>query len=625
MRPLRQSDFEAQPSKPTIEFDPIIVDGEPYYRMPPPPPPFFWLTLADARDDGSGAHLRAIEEKVQRRLELSNDDYTDYHRMRGREDLWFLGKYCMGFDWLTWGLHAPIAWAWQAPNGWRQPSGQILGRWRWATMPRGSLKTTLLTQTYAAFRTVRNVEERILIYSMHDEFAAMILDPVRKVFEGAGRYGPFFVGLYGDIIPSEKERNKTHEWNQHSLMFKRSGTFTDPTIRAKGVGSRLVGGHYTLKLLDDTVGQELTRQLMDKLIRTLDGLTPLSHSIRLSETRMVATPWAFYDPLIWAKRNWPNSMIARLEWEDVHGGLIFDKFDRDEAIKLKKRNSWFFSCQYKCRPADDEKMGFKREWFKRFRQRTTSFFLLDGDDREVKKWDMNACNLFLFIDPNTTRANEGGASVDLNRPSVTRHDYMAWVVLAVTPDREWLVPRALRWRCNTAEALDKTFELIAIWQPKFVAIEQIASQYLWRHLFLQEWRRGRPPFVLRDWQSGGAAKLPERIKGLIPYYANGLVYHREAEQKDVARGMDELEGELLDWPTPEFDDLSDALSAGISLAYAPGQEHGVALRRLRVESAFEESLKGLDPSSRAEAKYLRSKTRGNIDERQLFEGDWAAL
>lgn len=595
--------------------------GSPYYLMPAPPPPNFWLTLAGAREDGSGAHLRAIQEKVDGNVALSSDDFTDYHRMRGREDLWFFARYCMGFTWLSWSLHAPIAWAWQAPNGWRQPTGQRLDRFRWASIPRGHLKTTLLTQAYAAWRVIRNVEERILLYTLGEQFSSDVLAPVKSLFEGGGTHGDLFAALYGDLAPAEADRGKKYDWNQHAITMVRRGNYTDPTIRAKGVGSRVTGGHYTVQLIDDLVGEEMNRTQMDKVIRSFDNLTPLYHSLGLGERRMVGTPWAFFDPLFYAAKHWKNSMVARLSWEDADGNMIFDKCNREEALNLKRRSSWFFSCQMECWPRDDEKIGFRREWFRYFSQRGDSFYLQDKDGRDVKKIPMVACNFFMFVDPNTGRAPGDRASLRDNAPSNTRHDYMGWVILAVTPDNEWLIPRALRWRCNPDEAIQKTYELLVVWRPKFVAIEQIASQYLWRYLFLNEWRRGREPFNLVDWESGGAAKTEERIKGLIPFYSQGRVYHRDApDQSDVAAGITALENELLDHPRPEYDDLSDALSAGISLAYSPGQQNQQELRRLRQAAEFNTAIARLDMGSRAEALFLRDRRKGPEGFGRLFEG-----
>lgn len=623
MKTLRQSDFEAQPTEPTIRVSDLIdpQNGLSYYLMPAPPPPFFWLTLADARGDASGPHLRAIEEKLQRDVVLSEGDYIDYLRLRGREDLYFFAKECMGFNWLQWHLHAPIAWAWQAPNGWVQPTGQRLTRFRWAAIPRGHLKTTLLTQAYALWRTIRNTEERILILTHSDGFAQDVLAPVKMLLEKGGTHGEQFAGLYGDIVPAEIERGKKYDWNQHSITMVRKGNFTDPTIRAKGIESKITGGHYTLQLLDDLVGEELGRVQMDKLIRKFNNLTPLYHSIALGERRLVGTPWAFFDPLFYASKHWKNSMVARLSWADADNAMIFDKCNTAEAVGLKKRDPWFFSCQYECWPKDEEKIGFRREWFRYFRQSGDNFFLLDNEGREVKKIAMAACNFFLFVDPNTGRAPGDRASIKDNAPTNARHDYMGWIVLAVTPDNEWLVPRAIRWRCNPHEAIDKTYELIEAWKPQIVAIEQIASQYLWRYLFLNEWRRGRAPFNLVDWESGGAAKIEERIKGLIPFYSQGRVYHRDAELPEIAAGITALENELLDHPRPEYDDLSDALSAGIALAYAPGQQNQAVMRRLRMDAAFEDRIKDLDAGSRLEAIWLRRRANPTLSVESLFEAE----
>jgi hypothetical protein len=158
--------------------------------------------------------------------------------------------------------------------------------------------------------------------------------------------------------------------------------------------------------------------------------------------------------------------------------------------------------------------------------------------------------------------------------------------------------------------MDITFQLQAWWPAKFVALEQIAAQRLFVFLFREEWKRGRPQFVLRPW-IGGTASKEERIRGLISRYANGFIWHRESVEARVTQGMADLEAELLDFPSAEFDDLSDALSAALPTVWAPGQANREHWRRLEDDMRAEVRNLNLDRASLRQTEHIRRLRTGD--------------
>lgn len=584
--------------------------GAGYYFAPPDPPYRFWLT----------SELKPLQERIDAGETLNGDEYVEYSRLRGREDLYYFAKKIMGFDWLEWELHGPLAYAWQAPEGTIGANGKKYGRVRMALVPRGHLKTSLCTQAYAAWRLVRNPEERILIYTTNFDFASNVMGRIKSTFEGAGNYGQFFLACYGDLIPPAAKRGKDCTWTATELTILRQDTYTDPSIKASGVGATLTGGHFTLQLVDDIVGDELSREQMQKVIAAYDKLTPMYHSLKDGERRIVGTHWGFYDPYVYIHRYSPNALVARRSWlED--GKLIFSRCDVEEALSLKRRNPFFFACQYECWPKDEEKMGFRQSWFRYFRQRGDYFYELNAEGKETRKTAKADCNFFILIDPNTGRApGQAGSLNNQNAAAKAKNDYVGIVVVGVNKENMWFIPRVVRWRYNPKDFVDKVFELVGIWSPKFVAIEQVAAQRLFVHIFNEEWKKGRPMFVLRDWQGGHASK-EERIKGLIPRYANGFILHRDAEQEAIAQGIAELEGELLDFPHAEYDDASDALSAGIAICYPPGHSQLSALRSME---RTDQELAKLDPTAaRVWRNYEKGKREQIWGQGEFYSGDWA--
>lgn len=542
---------------------------------------------------------------------------------------WF-AKHCAGFTWLRWNLHGPIAYAWQAPNGtkWLDQYGREheYDRFRAAVIPRGHLKTSLCTQAYGMWRVVNNPDERILIYTAHYNLASEIMNYIRTTFEGGGKHGQFFLQLFGSIVPSSADRKK---WGTNDLTLNREGAYSDPTFKGRGVGSTVTGGHHTLQLIDDLVGKEMQKPEMAKVLRDFDNLDPLYHSLALGERRFVGTPWAWFDPISYITKYWPEAMVARIAWRKLNergepkGELIYpvipgheEEFggcDLAKAESIFARNAWFGSCQYNVWPKDEGKIGFNRGMFKYFRQRGDYFYEIDSDGKEQRRTAIADCNTFILIDPNTGREEAGKANADVNMPVASSHDYAAWVVVCVDRDNRWFIPRVLRWRCNIDEFVDKTHELVSVWKPKKVCIETRGAQIFLLKVFKDSFKLGREPFVMDDWEGGNATK-PARIKALIPYYSNGMVLHRDADNVQIAQGISELEGELIDFGgTMEHDDASDALSAAVKKVYAPGRD-GPTLADEKKDLAYEAQIASLDVASRRAARAWKNRTAPDTNE-----------
>ena len=518
-------------------------------RVVPPAAPYrFWMTPA----------LAPLQAKHDAGEPLSKEEIVEYTRLRGKEDLFFFGRRCFGFDWLEAPLHSDLAYAWQVKSG-TNHSGKIYGNVRMALLARGSLKTTLLTQAYAAWRLVNDQEERGLIFSYSYAFAVKILSVIKSRFEGHGPHGKWFLALYGDIIPAKAEREK---WTENMLTVRRQGSYTDASLEASGVGAGVTGGHFTFACLDDPQGKPEIASQIQKIRESVDNLTPML--LKGAPLRIAATHWGFNDVITHLRRAHPNALIAQRAWKE-DGNLVFSRTDEEAALSLKRRNPYLFSAWYENAPRDDTKDGFRRSWFKGYDQVGDTITELDEDGRAGRSLKATDCNVFFFIDPNTGRAAGGANAVATGRAT----DYLGVVVLLVGPDNSWYVARVVRARWSVERFVDEIFTLADYFQPKFIALEQRAAQILFRHIFLTEFKRRNRFFNLIDWKGGSASK-EERIKGLMPRYANGMIFHRANGNASIQEGIQALEEELLDFPTAEYDDVSDALSAAGPLAYAPG-------------------------------------------------------
>ena len=94
-----------------------------------------------------------------------------------------------------------------------------------------------------------------------------------------------------------------------------------------------------------------------------------------------------------------------------------------------------------------------------------------------------------------------------------------------------------------------------------IGIEQTAYSEAIEPFFLDECRiRNKYPYVVQI-KHGGVMK-ETRIRGLIPRYEAGTIYHIEGECED-------LEDELLRFPKAIHDDVSDAMAYQLKIAEPP--------------------------------------------------------
>jgi len=613
--------------------------------IPPTPPAEWWL---------KPEHTGLPESEELTRLEamrgafargegpaFSDEQYRRYCRLRGMRDLFFLGKWVLGFDRLQGELHADLAYAWQCPDGIELTRGPA-GLFRWATIPRGHLKTTILTISYAIWLLVRDHDERILIYSANYTLAKKIFGLIRALLEGKGAAGAFFLECYPELKTTSAQRDKD-KWAENALTIPRTTPFTDYSLECSGIDAKISGSHFTTELVDDAVAKLENAEQMTKILDMLNNLDPLLDSFETGKRRMACTPWGFWDPAARAERNEAEALVCRRSmFEDVDPTAVCGRvpitdpakftyarltyrwkanMDRTiaKAKKIAQQTPYFFSCQFNCYPKREGTLGFRSEWFRRFVRRGDVLVELGIDAREVKKLPLAACNVFITVDPigGDRRGTYGPA--DPNRAPSMDTDYVGISVVAVADDNMKYVLDVRRKRYNDDEFVTVIFDLVAYYHPRSVHIEATAGQ---RHIFkafLDAWRRGKPMFVLGEWKGGHASKS-ERIRGLIPQISEGFMLFRTEAPPAIQEGIDDCMQELLDGETSQHDDAKDSLSAILQIAYPPGQGAEQSYQQSLHTLAEDDELARLDPTSRWAWDLVRKKQRANTSPFSLGEG-----
>lgn len=177
-------------------------------------------------------------------------------------------------------------------------------------------------------------------------------------------------------------------------------------------------------------------------------------------------------------------------------------------------------------PVDDDIVEFKREWVVRFDR---------SPDLSAK---LRRASVVLSVDP-AFRLKQ-------------TNDFSGLVVCARTDDGFVYVLEAKQMKVNADALVTEICRLVDIYKPKKVLIETVAAQLLLLNLLQNKMRETSKFFVIEEVKPNTQETKAMRIRGLIPYYANGQVLH--------APGLNDLEGQLFEFPRGIHDDIIDALA-----------------------------------------------------------------
>jgi predicted phage terminase large subunit-like protein len=410
-------------------------------------------------------------------------------------------------------------------------------------IPRGHLKTAIVTKAFAIKSILNNPNIRILLANQVWDKSREMLSEIKGHLEGKSELPK----LFGNFVSGR--------WNEEKIeVAQRTLSLAAPTIATTGVEAEMTSTHFDLIILDDLMGLQnyKTKEQRDKVrafYRSMINLLEPDGTLIVLGTRWHQDD--LYQTILDNEKEYYDVMV-RAVVED--GRIIFPKkfnlkFDTvrkqwaysptkclDYINFLKKSTGGDFFSQYMNNPVDDENQLFKSSYFKRYGERPQNLFTV------------------MCVDPAISEKQYS--------------DYTGIVVAGRAPDKKIYVLDTLRGRWGSPkEIVDQIMQKREQWKPDVVAIEENGFQKSLRYWAEDEMRRTGIFFPIETVKSpverGGLVK-EYRIKSLEPYYRNGMVLH-QAWMKD-------LEEELSQFPRAKHDDLSDALSWTLDFLIAPDEE-----------------------------------------------------
>jgi len=223
----------------------------------------------------------------------------------------------------------------------------------------------------------------------------------------------------------------------------------------------------------------------------------------------------------------------------------------DEFEKLGKLDSFYR--EYRNIPLAPERASFKSEHFRYFDQATGRLWLKDGT--EIPQDPNDKINIAQY---------EKVLLLDPAKTVTPQSDFSAITVVAIDTQRHRLfVLEVFNDRVYPDQLYDKVFELVDRHKVRVVGME-VTSLNLWIvQPFKNEMvRRNKTYIELVELKA--VKKKEERIRGLIPYYRQGFVYHHPAV-------CQELESQLLMFPVAPYDDVADSFAYIVAMMEEGGR------------------------------------------------------
>ena len=219
--------------------------------------------------------------------------------------------------------------------------------------------------------------------------AQKLLKSIRQQIEN----NPKVQEVFPNLVPSERTGDP---WTDKDLTIKRTSLARDPTVQARGAGSKdILGSRLDLIVMDDVLNQDNTRtkEARDKLEDWFDTtlFTRLNDDYRtgqMGKVYVIGTPWDTDDLL--------HRLRAREGWTSVHMGAVHNPDDPVEKWRPLWPEQWpvqrlvdkkegtthhAFNRKYLCRVRVDANARFKQAWIDHMFAQGAKRTLLDKQPR----------------------------------------------------------------------------------------------------------------------------------------------------------------------------------------------------------------------------------------------------
>lgn len=430
-------------------------------------------------------------------------------------------------------LSTKILWREQAQKDWAPVHDEIEeflkrpGRRKLILIPRGHLKSSVITKSWSIQQVLKDLNLRVLIASDTWENSRKFLRTIQKYLINSA------LKLYYGEFQSE-------HWNMDECTVKQRTQILDAaTWSTTGIEKEQTSQHYDLIIADDLVARENvgTKEQREK-VKTyykdlLDLLEPAGRLV------VIGTRWHQDDlyAMLLEEKGW-EVMLKTAYTDESRSEVIYpQKFSLEYLQSLRNsKGAYHFASQYLNNPVDSEAADFKYDWMR-------------------------------YYDPTTQNPHRLILAVDPARSLNPDADFSGFTVSGMYPNRKIRLVDILKKRLVPSGVVDEIFNLVKKWKERGHFVECLIESFGYQKtLKFDVQRRQREEnffFPVHEFKkmrgpSGEKGDVKEaRIRALQPLFEQGLY--------EIRDNMKEFEDELLSFPRGKYDDLID--SAAMALEY----------------------------------------------------------
>ncbi len=408
-------------------------------------------------------------------------------------------------------------------------------------VPRGHFKTSLVTVAGPVWMLINNPLERVLLMHASSSKASEELQRIQRVVQG-----PAFRHYFPELVPAAD----SVRWNKTELEIVRETIASEPSVKALGIGSTVVGGHYSTHVLDDLIDENAARSpaMIQRAIDFVEHSTPLFDDITKDKQIIVGTWWpgGFYESLMESgvyrtlllgcyadKRYFDFCKQMAVEPAVAEGEPIFPERFTPQSLRdtERKMGSFKFSHQYLNVPISEGMVKFKREdiLFYMVSLDGKKVMIPGGQDSHISKESTYSIPLAELDITMTVDPASGKKDSDESAIVVCGHLQSEGAVFVLQVWGGRVTPFAL---------IEKIISLWRKWRPRAVGIEEVAMQSVFRQFLEQEKLKRQLPINIAKLKNKNRSKRERIIDGFQPYVENHQVMFLKKQEKLIKEMLD---------------------------------------------------------------------------------------
>ena len=482
-------------------------------------------------------------------------------------------------------------------------------------MPRGTGKTTIVTQGRILQRICQEPDISILLVNEKEQTAKDILAEIKQQILN----NQLLRSLYPEIIPDEIRETS---WSATRIVTKRTHPRKEPTVFVIGVNGTVIGMHPDEIFVDDMLSREAMESaragsvvdMMGQINRWIHQLVPLLSGHPRRRITFIGTRWWHNDSYehieesfgygqepqhYMLKTKLDSGEVQRLPCYRVGDIVVFrraaiedgqpafaslgeDKYGLEALAKLRMQDPELFAANYLNSPSDELTATFKESWLRYYDWTDdASGDLLSFTDLAGKRrtCSVPSLDVLAFVDPGGFGKNRGG---DRARPAI--------VVTGSTQDGLHLLLDVFSERATYVQAIQALVGLVHRYRVRKVFVEFSAQQLVFIDQVKLALRKAGLNTIVEDVPTGNKNK-DDRILALEEPFQRATIY--------IGRGAKFLEfkAQYSQFPKSARKDVMDALSMGPGRWRSGGMGVRQAEQRQKAELAAYYARRGLTPGS----------------------------